>query len=60
MAEIIEVHTRTDDEQVAADLCAVLADRDLPAMGPVEPATYRRERYGPAIHARRLARAGAG
>ena len=27
MATIIEVHTRTDDEQVAADLCEVLADR---------------------------------
>ena len=27
MAKIIEVHTRTNDEQVAADLCTVLADR---------------------------------
>jgi len=27
MAKIIEVHTRTNDEQVASDLCTVLADR---------------------------------
>jgi len=27
MAKIIEVHTRTNDEQVTADLCTVLADR---------------------------------
>ncbi len=27
MAKIIEVHTRTNDEQAAAALCAVLADR---------------------------------
>lgn len=27
MAKIIEVHTRTNDEQVALDLCTVLADR---------------------------------
>lgn len=27
MTKIIEVHTRTNDEQVAMDLCEVLADR---------------------------------
>jgi periplasmic divalent cation tolerance protein len=27
MAKIIEVHSRTNDEQVALDLCEVLADR---------------------------------
>ena len=27
MAKIIEVHTRTNSEQVAADICSVLADR---------------------------------
>jgi len=27
MAKIIEVHTRTNDQQVAMDLCEVLADR---------------------------------
>lgn len=27
MAKIIEVHTRTNDEQVAIELCSVLADR---------------------------------
>lgn len=27
MAKIVEVHTRTNDEQVASDLCTALADR---------------------------------
>ena len=31
MAKIIEVHTRTNDEQVALDLCTVLTDRQQAA-----------------------------